>query len=61
VAERAARAVPQELAAKGAEYELLAKLSREVIERIVWEVVPELAETIIREQLDRLVKERQSS
>jgi hypothetical protein len=26
-----------------------------VIERVVWEVVPELAETIIRENLDRLV------
>jgi hypothetical protein len=29
-----------------------------VIERIVWEVVPQLAETIIRENLDRLVKAR---
>jgi hypothetical protein len=37
----------------------LSKASREVIERIVWEVVPELAETIIRENLDRLVKSRQ--
>jgi CheY-like chemotaxis protein len=48
-----------EIAARGAEYEAIAKLSREVIERIAWEVVPELAETIIREQLDRLVAERQ--
>ena len=40
-------------------YEAVAKMSREVIERIAWEVVPELAETIIREQLDRLVAERQ--
>jgi hypothetical protein len=39
--------------------EALSKASREVIERIVWEVVPELAETIIRENLDRLVKSRQ--
>ena len=38
----------------------LAQLSREVIEQIAWEVVPELAEVIIREQLDRLVKERNS-
>ncbi len=37
----------------------LSKASREVIERVVWEVVPELAETIIRENLDRLVKARQ--
>jgi hypothetical protein len=39
--------------------EALSKASREVIERIVWEVVPQLAETIIRENLDRLVKQRQ--
>jgi len=37
----------------------LASASREVIERVVWEVVPQLAETIIRENLDRLVKSRQ--
>jgi len=37
----------------------LAGVSREVIERVVWEVVPQLAETIIRENLDRLVKNRQ--
>jgi CheY-like chemotaxis protein len=29
-------------------------LSREVIERVVWEVVPTLAETIIREEIKRL-------
>ena len=29
-------------------------LSREVIEQVVWEVVPDLAETIIREELKRL-------
>lgn len=29
--------------------EAIAALSREVVERIVWEVVPELAESIIRE------------
>jgi hypothetical protein len=39
--------------------EALARASRELIERIAWEVVPQLAETIIREQLDRLAKERQ--
>ena len=49
-------AVDQKLAAisaKGPEYEAIAKLSREIIEQIVWEVVPELAEAIIRERLDR--------
>ena len=29
-------------------------LSREIVERVVWEVVPELAETIIREEIKRL-------
>ncbi|HWO26761.1 MAG TPA: response regulator [Kofleriaceae bacterium] len=40
--------------------ELLAllKLSTEVVERIVWEVVPELAEQIIRENLNDLVARR---
>jgi CheY-like chemotaxis protein len=42
------------IAARGPEYEAIAKLSREVIEEIVWEVVPELAEIIIREHVERL-------
>jgi len=32
------------------------KLSREVIERVVWEVVPDLAEVIIREEIKRLTE-----
>lgn len=42
--------------------ELLAllKLSTEVVERIVWEVVPELAEQIIRENLATLTAQRRS-
>ena len=32
-------------------------LSREVIERVVWEVVPVLAETLIREEIQRLTRE----
>ncbi len=31
------------------------KLSAEVVERVVWEVVPELAEAMIREELHRLI------
>ncbi|MGF1468354.1 MAG: response regulator, partial [Sandaracinaceae bacterium] len=31
-------------------------LSREVIERVVWEVVPDLAEVIIREEIKRLTE-----
>ena len=38
----------------------LSQASREVIEKVVWEVVPQLAEVLIREQLDRLVSERQN-
>ncbi|MCW5806098.1 MAG: response regulator, partial [Deltaproteobacteria bacterium] len=40
--------------------ELLAllKLSTEVVERIVWEVVPDLAEQIIRENLHELTARR---
>ncbi len=32
-------------------------LSREVVEQVVWEVVPDLAETLIREELHRLTRE----
>ena len=38
----------------------LSRASREVIEKIAWEVVPALAETIIREELDRLIKDREA-
>jgi CheY-like chemotaxis protein len=41
---------------RGVEYEAIAKLSREIIEQIAWEVVPELAEIIIRERLNELKK-----
>ena len=34
----------------------LLKLSTEVVERVVWEVVPALAEAIIRENLEALTK-----
>ena len=42
--------------------ELLAllKLSQEVVERVVWEVVPDLAEQIIRENLESLAASRRS-
>ncbi len=32
-------------------------IMREVVERVVWEVVPEIAEAIIKEELNRLLKE----
>jgi CheY-like chemotaxis protein len=34
--------------------EAVLRLSREVIERVVWEVVPDLAETLIKEEIRRL-------
>jgi CheY-like chemotaxis protein len=36
----------------------ISQASREVVERIAWEVVPQLAEVIIREHVERLVIER---
>lgn len=36
--------------------EAVLALSREVVERVVWEVVPVLAETLIKEELARLTK-----
>jgi CheY-like chemotaxis protein len=38
--------------------EVLSAEARQIVERIAWEVVPELAETIIREELARLLKAR---
>jgi hypothetical protein len=37
--------------------EAVLALSREVVERIVWEVVPQLAEAIIKEEIARLTKD----
>jgi len=37
----------------------ISQASRDVVERIAWEVVPQLAEVIIREHVERLVNERQ--
>jgi hypothetical protein len=37
----------------------ISQASREIVEKIAWEVVPQLAEVIIREHVERLVKERQ--
>lgn len=37
--------------------EAVLALSREVVERVVWEVVPQLAETIIKEEIARLTRD----
>lgn len=50
----------ERIAARGAEYEAIAKLSADAIQQIVWEIVPELAEVIIRAEVDRLAKERKA-
>jgi CheY-like chemotaxis protein len=50
----------ERIAARGAEYDAIAKLSVEAIQQIVWEVVPELAEIIIRAEVDKLAKERKA-
>lgn len=60
VVEAATSAMSSKLAGLGLtaqQAEAVLALSREVIERVVWEVVPDLAETIIREELKRLTAE----
>ncbi|MDB4932275.1 MAG: response regulator receiver protein, partial [Myxococcaceae bacterium] len=56
-----AKSVADQIAAKTAslgltpaQAEAVTALTREVVERVVWEVVPILAETLIREELKRL-------
>jgi hypothetical protein len=39
-----------------AQVDAVLALSRDVVERVVWEVVPVLAETIIKEEIARLTK-----
>jgi CheY-like chemotaxis protein len=60
----AAAAVSQDLHGKLAQLGLTREqiegvlaLSREVIEQVVWEVVPELAETLIKEEIKRLTSD----
>ena len=36
---------------------LSVNMSKDVIERVVWEVVPVLAETLIKEEIQRLTRE----
>jgi len=44
------------LGLSSAQVEAVLSLSREVVEQVVWEVVPALAETIIKEELKRLLQ-----
>lgn len=50
VAESLPGATPEQIAA-------VQSLTAEIIERVVWEVVPDLAETMIKEELSKLLKE----
>jgi CheY-like chemotaxis protein len=45
-----------DLGLTSSQVEAVLALSREVVERVVWEVVPQLAETIIKEEIVRLTK-----
>jgi CheY-like chemotaxis protein len=60
---RAPDALPADFARKlgglglnSAQLDAVLSLSREVVEQVVWEVVPTLAETIIKEELKRLLQ-----
>jgi hypothetical protein len=46
-----------ELGLSPAQVEAVLALSREVVERVVWEVVPQLAETMIKEEIARLTRD----
>jgi CheY-like chemotaxis protein len=46
-----------ELGLTPAQADAVLALSRELVERVVWEVVPQIAETLIREEISRLTKE----
>ncbi len=46
-----------ELGLTPAQAEAVLALSRELVERVVWEVVPQMAEMLIKEEISRLTKE----
>jgi hypothetical protein len=47
----------QHLGLSEAQVSAVLALSREVVEKVVWEVVPVLAETMIKEEIKRLTSE----
>jgi hypothetical protein len=53
-AKKVAASIP---GATGEQIAAVQALTADVIERVVWEVVPDLAETIIKEELAKLLKE----
>jgi hypothetical protein len=56
VTERATAEVDREIALAGGDPAQYKALSREVIEKIAWEIVPELLETILKEHAEKLKK-----
>jgi endonuclease III len=46
-----------ELGLTPAQADAVLALSRELVERVVWEVVPQMAEMLIKEEISRLTKE----
>lgn len=56
VSAAAAQAVSQAASVPGLDKAELLSLAREVLEEVAWEVVPDLAESIIREELARLTE-----
>lgn len=46
-----------DLGLSGEQVQAVMALSREIVERVVWEVVPTLAETLIKEEIRRLTSE----
>ncbi|MEL6183174.1 MAG: response regulator [Myxococcota bacterium] len=54
VAQAGAEGIARAAGPSGLAHEELRALAREVLEKVAWEVVPDLAETIIREELARL-------
>ena len=51
----------KELGLTPAQVDAVVALSREVVEKVVWEVVPVLAETIIKEEIARLILQKMAS
>jgi CheY-like chemotaxis protein len=47
----------EELGLTPQQFEAVVALSRELVERVAWEVVPQLAEALIKEEIARLTKE----
>jgi len=50
---------PSALNPEAALRELLPLISKELLEKVIWEVVPQLAETMIREHIERLIQAKE--